>query len=142
MRAMSAVGRLYTGGCLCGAVRYEAHGEPRYAGHCYCADCRKASGSGFIPFMVFASEAVQFTGLPRQFACRAANGNEAVRNFCPVCGGLVFGGRVGTDQAFTIYVGSLDDPSLFHPRIAIFTRGRPQWALIPAELTVFEAAPR
>ena len=40
-----------TGGCLCGALRYEATGEPTMAGHCYCADCRKASGSGFIPFM-------------------------------------------------------------------------------------------
>jgi hypothetical protein len=39
----------YTGGCLCGAVRYEAEGEPVFAGHCNCADCRKASGSGFIP---------------------------------------------------------------------------------------------
>ena len=46
-----------TGGCLCGQLRYEARGEPNFAGHCYCADCRKASGSGFIPFMGFpASE--------------------------------------------------------------------------------------
>ena len=42
---------VYSGGCLCGAVRYEAQGEPLYAGHCYCEDCRKASGGGFIPFM-------------------------------------------------------------------------------------------
>jgi len=30
-------------------------GEPLYSGHCYCADCKKASESGFIPFMGFAS---------------------------------------------------------------------------------------
>ena len=36
----------YTGGCLCGALRYEAEGDPLYAGHCYRTDCRKASGSG------------------------------------------------------------------------------------------------
>jgi hypothetical protein len=33
-----------TGGCLCGALRYEAEGEPRYAGLCYCADRQKATG--------------------------------------------------------------------------------------------------
>jgi hypothetical protein len=71
-----------------------------------------------------------------------AGGRQAVRNFCPDCGGLVFGGIVGVDTSFTLYAGSLDDPSLFHPRIAIFTRGRPDWALIPAELTLFEDAPR
>jgi hypothetical protein len=128
----------YTGGCLCGALRYHAVGEPLYTGHCYCGDCRKASGSGFIPFMGFASSAVRFTGRTLQFVSKAANGNDAVRNFCPLCGGLVFGGTVGKDQQFTIYAGSLDEPGLFHPRIAIFTLNRPAWAVIPPRLKVYE----
>jgi hypothetical protein len=131
----------YTGGCLCGAVRYEAEGEPEFAGHCYCADCRKASGSGFIPFMGFPSSAVRFSGQTRQFISKAANGREAVRNSCPVCGGLVFGGEVGKASSHTIYAGSLDDPSSFRPRIAIFTRNRPEWAVIPPGLTVFDTVP-
>jgi hypothetical protein len=138
---MSDTAKPVTGGCLCGAVRYEADGDPIYAGHCYCEDCRKASGSGFIPFMGFASSAVTFSGETLMYATTAANGREAVRNSCPVCGGLVFGGIVGTDTVHTIYAGSLDDPSLFHPTIAIFTRGAPDWASIPAELTRFEGAP-
>ncbi|HTK14632.1 MAG TPA: GFA family protein [Xanthobacteraceae bacterium] len=131
----------YTGGCLCGALRYEADGEPRLAGHCYCADCRKASGSGFIPFMGFASSAVRFSGPTRQFTSKAANGGDAVRNFCPACGSLVFGGIVGTDDSHTIYAGSLDDPSLFRPSIAIFARDRPAWAVIPHGLKVFDTMP-
>ena len=131
----------YTGGCLCGALRYHAVGEPLCAGHCYCEDCRKASGSGFIPFMGFASRAVRFTGRTLQFVSKAANGNDAVRNFCPVCGALVFGGTVGKDPQFTIYAGSLDDPGLFHPNIAIFTLNRPAWAVIPPHLKVYERLP-
>ncbi len=57
-------GPVHTGGCLCGALRYEARGEPQYMGHCYCGDCRKASGSGFMPFMSFKAEQVRFTGEP------------------------------------------------------------------------------
>lgn len=133
--------RKLTGGCLCGAVRYEASGEPLYAGHCYCEDCRKASGSGFVPFMGFASDAVRFSGQTRQFTSKAANGGDAVRNSCPVCGALVFGGIVGQDTSHTIYAGSLDDPTAFHPTIAIFTRGRPAWAPIPPGLTTFETMP-
>jgi hypothetical protein len=110
-------------------------------GHCYCADCRKASGSGFIPFMAFASSAVRFSGQTRMFTSRAANGGDAVRNFCPVCGGLVFGGVVGKDSSHTIYAGSLDDPSAFRPTIAIFNRDRPAWALLPPDLTVFDTMP-
>jgi len=88
--------RRYTGGCLCGALRYEAEGEPLFTGHCYCTDCQKASGSGFIPFMGFAA---------------------------------------------SVYAGTLDDPSQFRPRIAIFAGSRPPWAVIPPGLKVFERLP-
>ena len=132
----------YTGGCLCGALRYEAHGEPSSSGHCYCADCRKASGSGFIPFMGFSRDAVSFSGETLEFRSKAASGGDAVRNSCAVCGGLVFGGEVGISDSFTIYAGSLDEPSAFHPTIAIFARNRPAWAVIPTGLTIFEGMPR
>jgi len=138
---MSKNDKLYTGGCLCGALRYEARGEPLWAGHCYCADCRKASGSGFIPFIGFSRAALRFSGQSLAYRSKAANGNVATRNSCPVCGGLVFGGEVDASDSFTIYAGSLDDPSLFHPTTAIFTRGRPAWALVPPHLATFEGQP-
>jgi hypothetical protein len=138
---MTDGGKTYTGGCLCGAVRYEAKGEPRNAGHCYCGDCRKVSGSGFVGFMGFPAIAVRFSGQTRLFKSKSARGTEAVRNSCPICGSLVFGGEVGKDDSHTIYAGSLDDPSSFHPTIAIFTRNRPHWAAIPQGLTMFEALP-
>jgi len=138
---MSDRGKRYTGGCLCGALRYEADGEPLFTGHCYCDDCRKASGSGFVPFMGFPSSAVRFSGQTRKFVSKAARGGDAVRNSCPVCGSLVFGGEIGKHDSFTIYAGSLDDPSFFSPKIAIFARNRPPWAVIPPNLTVYDAMP-
>jgi hypothetical protein len=139
--AMSEGGKRYTGGCLCGSLRCEAEGEPLYTGHCYCEDCRKASGSGFVPYRGFASCAVRFYGETLSFTSKAANGGDAVRNSCPICGSLVFGGRVDKDDSFTIYAGTLDSPASFHPRAAIFTRNRPAWAVIPPDLTVFETMP-
>lgn len=132
---------LHAGGCLCGALRYEARGAPLYMGHCYCADCRKASGSGFIPFMAFAASDLTFSGPTRTFSCVSARGTDAVRNICPVCAGLVFGGPVGETASHTIYAGSLDDPSAFRPTMAIFAKGRPDWAVIPEGLEVFEGLP-
>ena len=90
---MNSEAKRYTGGCLCGALRYEAFGDPMGSGHCYCVDCRRASGSGFIPFMGFKAEAVRFTGESRAFRSKAANGGEAVRNRCASCMSLVFGGE-------------------------------------------------
>ena len=131
----------FTGGCRCGAVRYEAEGEPMFAGYCFCGDCRRSSGSGFIPFMGFAASAVRFTGATDRSVATSLRGSDAVRNFCPVCHGLVFGGIVGEDVQHTIYAGTLDDPALFKPQIAIFGRERPPWALLPAGITVFETMP-
>ena len=130
-----------TGGCLCGALRYEAVGEPMMTGHCYCEDCRKASGSGFIPFMGYAAAAVRFAGEPRQFVSKSARGSAATRNFCAQCGSLVFGGVIGESESFTIYAGSLDDATAFTPAIAIFAAKRPAWAVIPQGMVVFDAMP-
>jgi hypothetical protein len=139
--AASEPGPVYTGGCLCGAIRYEARGEPRFAGCCFCADCQKASGSAFVPFMGFAASALTFAGAPRQFVTRSFRGGEAVRNFCPSCGALVFGGVVGVDDSHTIYAGSLDDPTRFAPRMVIFGRNRPPWIDLPPDVTVFDTMP-
>jgi len=53
----------------------------------------------------------------------------------------VFGGEIGKDESHTIYAGSLDDPSCFQPKIAIFVRERPAWVAMPPGLTTFETMP-
>lgn len=131
----------YTGGCLCGTLRYEAHGEPRAQGYCFCGDCRKASGSGFIPFLLFPASSVRITGATQRSIARAIGGGDAVRNHCAVCGSLVFGGIVGEDTEHTIYGGSLDEPALFRPTLAIFMRDKPDWVIVPQGLKVFETLP-
>ena len=130
-----------TGGCLCGALRWEAKQPPQAMGLCYCADCRKASGSGYIPFAVFASESLRITGPIKAFATPAEAGRDAIRNSCPVCASLVFGGPLGETDSHTIYAGSADDPSWFKPTMAIFVRKLPSWVVVPPELEQFEALP-
>ena len=132
---------VYKGGCLCGALRWEASAPPRFAGFCFCADCRRSSGSGFIPFMGFAAEHIRFSGEARQIRSPAITGGEAVRNRCAACGSLVYGGEVGRDAEHTVYAGSLDDPSLFEPQVAIFVRDKPDWVSIPAGVAPFETMP-
>ena len=110
-------------------------------GLCYCADCRKASGSGFVPFMGFDAAALTITGRWTVHTMTHADGREAVRNSCVVCGGLVFGGKLGETDSHTIYAGSLDDAALFEPSIAIFTRDAPAWAQVPPGLKQFATMP-
>jgi hypothetical protein len=131
----------HTGGCLCGALRYEITAPPLYAGFCCCRDCRRVSGAGCTPFIGVAATAVRLTGAARQTRSTSIKGTEAVRNFCPSCGSLVFGGEYGKDTSHTIYAGSLDDVSVFQPTIAIFVRDRPAWCILPPNLTEFQTMP-
>ncbi len=41
----------FEGGCLCGAVRFVATGQPKSVAWCHCQSCRKHSGA---PVSVFA----------------------------------------------------------------------------------------
>ncbi|MEI9888152.1 MAG: GFA family protein [Rhizomicrobium sp.] len=129
------------GGCLCGALRYEASAPPQYAGYCFCTDCRKASGSGFIAFMGFPASVLTITGDVVTHTMTQSDGRRSERNFCPACGGLVFGGVRGQAEQHTVYAGSLDDPSHFKPTIAIFNSHRPSWVALPPGLTVFDGMP-
>lgn len=85
-----------TGGCLCGAVRYQVRGEPLETGLCHCADCRRESGSAFLYYADWPREAFSVTG---------DYGTYDGRSFCLTCGGRLF--HVSDDHA-EICLGSLD----------------------------------
>ena len=91
--------------------------------------------------MAFASGALTISGETITHRLPLGDGRIATRNSCAVCAGLVFGGEVGKSGDFNIYAGSLDDPSQFHPKVAIFTRDRAAWALIPEGLKQYQTMP-
>ena len=131
-----------TGGCLCGQVRYEVAGAPAWTAICYCRDCQRASGSGYMPVMGVVRADIRITGETRAYETTAANGGPSTRHFCPTCGSLIFGGVEGEPQeTMSVYVGTLDDPSAFAPKVAIFTRSRQPWDSPIAGATEFEATP-
>ena len=80
-----------TGGCLCGAVRYEIDGEALFMGFCHCRDCQKATGAGHAPGMSFRRRSVRISGETRTFAVIGSSGRPMPRHFCPACGSSLFG---------------------------------------------------
>ena len=58
-----------TGGCQCGAVRYEWAEGPKYASVCHCRMCQKASGQ---PFMALTGGKLRKFALDARGACRSS----------------------------------------------------------------------
>jgi hypothetical protein len=112
----------FTGGCLCGNVRFVASGQPYRVGLCHCLDCRKHHGALFHASAVFPQDAVTIEGETREYARRF---------FCPRCGSPVFG-RWGDEIG--VNLGSLDAPDQFKPTYESWIVRRESW-LPPFPLT-------
>lgn len=104
------------GSCLCGAIRYEAAGEPLRVGICHCHDCRRESGSAFTVFAVWPRDHFRFKGEPKV---------HAGRGFCPTCGSRLFN---LSDTEAEIRTGSLDSaPTDLAPQYEIWVKRREPW---------------
>lgn len=96
----------FTGGCLCGAVRYEATGVPFGVTHCHCLDCRRSSGAAFVTWASFQRGAFRFTaGRPRSIAWAGR-----LRSFCANCGSPLTFEPGRESPEIDVAVFSLDHP--------------------------------
>lgn len=97
-----------TGGCQCGAVRYQAVGEPQHHALCHCGDCRASAGAPAVAWMAFAEGEVTVT----QGELATYEGkNGARRHFCPRCGtGLLYTNAEMLPGIVDIQSATLDRP--------------------------------
>jgi hypothetical protein len=131
-----------TGGCLCGAVRYEASGEPIITGHCQCLDCRKSSGSGHCTHVAMMDSGFTVTGTVKLYDKPADSGNIVSRGFCPDCGAPLFSRNRGTPGMVFLRASSLDDPDLVHPSMVVYASRSPSWDRTDPSLPTFATMPK
>jgi hypothetical protein len=126
----------FTGGCLCGAVRYESSAEPGVMGHCHCVDCRKHCSHMLVP-----ESAVEITGKLASYGRAADSGNIVTRCFCPVCGSAVLSRNSAMPGAAFLRASSLDDPEVFKPQVVVYAARAASWDGIEGGLPTFPMMP-
>lgn len=131
----------FTGGCLCGAVRYASTADPVMAGHCYCADCRQSSGSDHCTHLMVPKPAFSVTGEVRLYDRPADSGNMVSRAFCPTCGSAMFSTNSGMADLIFPRASSLDDPEVARPGMAVYVSRAPSWSRIDPTLPAFQTMP-
>lgn len=132
----------WTGGCACGAIRYEIAAEPLAMVDCQCLDCQRKSGTGHGSYLTFPSGGVRtLTGEATRWDIVADSGNVKTRAFCPVCGSPVYMTYAAMPDVLTVHAGSLDDPARYKPQMVTYRiRGR-AWDRIDESLPQFEKMP-
>lgn len=127
-----------TGGCQCGAVRYEARGEPVMVALCHCTMCRRAHAAPVVAWAMFEEQQLRYTrGEPAHYA----SSPEARRWFCAACGT-----QLGFTASFLpglvdVTVGSLDRPESVTPTLHYWDAERLPWMKHADGLPVYPEFP-
>jgi hypothetical protein len=119
-----------TGGCGCGAVRYEIDQPFVSASYCHCTRCQRRTGT-----------AASANGRTAPGSFRLVAGEEHLRSwapeggaeklFCSLCGSAVFSRAAGDPPRIGVRLGGIDgDPGI-----------RPQWHQYVAYAAPWEELP-
>lgn len=128
-----------TGGCLCGAVRYEVDEPLEAIQLCHCRQCRKAQGSAFganIPLARAAFRLRQGEDVLREH--RASPGKRRV--FCGACGSPIFSQRDDAPDTMRLRVGGLDDDTGLKVGFHIQAAFQAPWRPIEDDLPAYPGA--
>lgn len=125
-------GEVLSGGCQCGALRYEVRGAPLDLYACHCRECRRQSSSAFgISVIVRGADLVLLSGRPKIWTRPAAVGGSLGCAFCPTCGSRVWHGDPERDAVVSVKGGSLDTPPDLSNAKHIWVSRKLEGVLIP-----------
>ena len=111
-----------SGGCACGALRFEARGEPLHVGLCHCMTCRRRHGAPFNAFATYEATQVHWDGP----GGRWRSSERSVRVACTTCAAPIFWAD-DDGRYIELHLGSFDEIGTLAPQYEIWTIRREPW---------------
>lgn len=122
---------MLTGGCYCGAVRFEADGAPFDETNCHCSICRRTTGAPYVAWFTVPLDRFRLVqGRPTRFRSTA----KGTRTFCPTCGTQLTFENADAPGAIDVTTCSLDDPERVPPKDHTRTSSKLPWVEIADDL--------
>jgi hypothetical protein len=130
------------GGCLCGAVRFVALGEPMRTLQCHCRFCQRVTGSTSYAESMYPVDAVQFSGEPMaRYSHKSESSSRQVHvHFCPRCGTTLTLTFERWPEYRGISRGAFDDPNSVSISSHIWTSSAQTGVVLPAGIDCFQFA--
>ena len=119
-----------TGGCLCGAVRYEIAEPPIVAGYCHCIRCQRRTGSAAAISAFIVPGSLRITaGEEVLGSFDPAEGWSKV--FCSACGGALWAQNPDNPGMKFVRMGTFDGDPGIRPSYRQFIAYAAPWEPIP-----------
>ena len=115
-----------SGGCLCGAVRFETTGPSFKVLNCHCNSCRKHNGAPVATLAGFRAPQVTFSGEERKVYTSSPG---VGRTFCGTCGTPLTWEGDDPDRGpiFEFHISTFDRPEALRPTLHSFDAERIAW---------------
>jgi hypothetical protein len=120
-----------SGGCMCGAVRFEISEPLLGALYCHCKRCQRRTGSSF-----------SVSALTQQGSFALIEGEDSVKtyhpgdggwlkSFCASCGSQLFTSNPENPELIAVRMGAVDDDPGVRPGVHQFVDYAAPWEPIP-----------
>ena len=119
-----------TGGCNCGAVRFEVSAPLLLSNYCHCKRCQRRTGT-----------AASVNAIPAEGTFRIVAGADALRVwkpvdggekwFCSICGSAVYSNNTSHPDPIAIRMGGFDGDPGVRPSVRQFVAYAAPWEPIP-----------
>ena len=131
-----------SGGCLCGAVKYEFDKSNLIsAHHCHCIDCQKSTGSGKSTILMLPAQAILMDGELKFYTSPTSSGRNMSRGFCEECGSPVLSFIKEMQEVNFLKAGSLDDSSWLKIDSNFYSSSAHSWSPIDEDILSFTHNP-
>ncbi len=122
----------YTGGCLCGSIRFTAQPPAEWPHTCSCTMCQRHSGALTVAWVEFPAENVSWDGEggpPKTWRSSEASS----RAFCPICGSTI--GAIDDAPVIALVLGCFDKLGAvaLRPTQHSYVSKRPKWWKVDTE---------
>ena len=135
---------VHEGGCVCGAVRFRAAGEPSRVTICHCTWCQRRTGTAFGTEVVYEVPQVSFTGgeVARYRHVSDESGRWLDIEFCRRCGSNLGFTLESAPGIRTLPAGAFDDPGWIradrYKTRHVFLRSRRDWSELSPLVETYE----
>ena len=128
-----------TGGCHCGAIRYQIEGDAIAHALCHCSDCRRSAGAPMVAWTMYPVAALKVTkGTPKI----RKSSEHGRRHFCPDCGtGLFYYNDQVLPGIVDVQSATYDNPDAIPAQVHIQVAERIGWMEKAHELPTFDRYP-